>query len=114
MISDTQAIWLRWTRLATVLAFLLAICLPNLNQVGLAWSELAERECPAQEHEGVNAQQVIVLSSARRRSMVQQQRDDCRSCEHGLRVSAVAFSDGCLPTVVGHQLPNGLRAPLLI
>ena len=92
----------------------MAIGLPHLNQVGLAWSELAERECPAQEYEGGNAQQLVVLSSARRRSMVHHERDVCRACEHGSRVSAVAFSDGRLPTVFGHQLPNGLRAPLLI
>ena len=111
---EKHSTWLRWARYASVLCCLLAFSLPNLHQAGLAWNESAERECPCQEQEATNAQQLVVLSSSRRCSRVQHNREFYRSYECGARPAALVFSGSRLPVIVSHQLPNGLRAPLLI
>jgi len=80
----------------------------------LASVESSEAECPLQEEDKGSTEELVFRSPARCRS-----NDRLHGRYSRSRETYVCFlqSDSCvvrLPAIVGHQLANGIRAPLLI
>jgi hypothetical protein len=80
----------------------------------LALAESSEAECPLQEEGESSKEELVVRSQARRRL---NERLRCGLSQP--HKSHVCFQQhtSCsvsLPVIVGHQLANGLSAPLLI
>ena len=80
-------------------------------QVG---TESAEGKCPGQEDRESSEEELIDRSSARRRLSDRKHSDLSRAHETGYRLPQVASYFDLRMAVVGHQLGNGLGAPLLI
>jgi hypothetical protein len=86
-----------------------------LSQLGvLTWAESAEKECPCEKDGEGSEEEVVVSSSARRRLNNLRHGNLRRRHESGDRPSLIASFVDRPPVVVGHQLANGLRAPLLV
>lgn len=88
-------------------------CLPLPQLAMQAQAGSAEAECPIEEDGEHAGEELVVSDSARRR--LKQRRDrasrslrpDCRGCQ--------VVSYGCRPGLkAGHQLSNGLLAPLVV
>ncbi|NOY29883.1 MAG: hypothetical protein GXP28_06795 [Planctomycetes bacterium] len=106
---------LLWSRLASVSLCLCAFVFLPLPQFAvLACAESAERECPCKESGESSEKELVVCSSARRHLSPFRHRVPSRPRPTGDRLHQVASCAGRLPTIVGHQLAYGLRAPLLI
>ncbi len=109
------------TRLTLSRLGLLSICfcavtfLPLLQHTDLRCAGSAERECPCQEDgEGTSEEQLAVWSSGVRRRLNHRQHGALKQLPPiGNRLRPVASSLGRFPAIIGHQLANGLRAPLL-
>jgi len=111
---------LAFSRLVSVtMCFCALAFLPLPQHAVLALVETSEAECPPVQEEGERSkEELVVRSPARRRS---NNRVHC-----GINRSRKAYvcfqqsnsqSNSCavrLPAIVGHQIANGLRAPLLI
>ena len=103
------------SRLVSVSICLCAVAFLPLPQLAvLTWAESAERECPCQEGRESFEEELIVGSSACRRLNDRRHSDLSRPHETGDRLHQIASYAGRLPAMVGHQLANGLCAPLLI
>jgi len=106
---------LAFSRLVSVTMSLCALAFLPLPQYAmLTLVETSEAECPVQEEGERSREELVVRSPARRRS-----NDRVRCGISRSRKAYVCFqqSNSCavrLPAIVGHQLANGLRAPLLI
>ena len=98
--------------------FSVSICLcaflPLTQLAGLPWVESIEAECPCQEDGESSEEKQVVFSSARRRLNNRHQNDFSRPREPRRRLYQIASCVDRLPAIVGHQLTNGLCAPLLI
>ena len=98
-----------------VLICLCAFAVLPFPQLGvLIWAESAEGECTRQENRESSEETLVVWSSARRRLNNRHHSDHSRPHETGDRLHQIASHAGRLPVIVGHQLANGLGAPLLI
>ncbi len=110
--SKTQ---LPFSRLVSVSIYLFAFTfIPPPQLGGLTWAESAEAECPYEEDRENAEEELVVCSSARRRLKHRRHSDLSRPHETGDRLHQIASYAGRLPAIVGHQLANGLCAPLLI
>jgi hypothetical protein len=88
------------------------LSLPQVSALSLA--EFAEQECPCEE-DGENAEEEFVVCSSARRRLKKRQHigvDQPLLNNAQFRNSASHFD--CASTIVGHQLSNGLCAPLLV
>ena len=103
------------SRLITVSIYqctFVALLLPQVAVLARPGATEAERPCQKNDERSENEQ--VVSASIHRRLK------DRRHCnfirQHGIggKFAQVAWYDGRLPSIVGHQLSNGLRAPLLI
>jgi hypothetical protein len=104
-----------FSRLVSVSICLCALAFLPLPQLGvLTWVELAERECPRQEGGESAEEELVVWNSARRRLNDQRCSALSRPHETTDRLHQIASHAGRLTAIVGHQLTNGLCAPLLI
>ncbi len=105
---------LAFSRLASVSICLCAFALLPLPEFVLVTCvEAAEAESPSQENRD-SSEEELVCSSARRRLNHRRHSDLSRSYETCDRLDQIASYAGRFPTIVGHQLANGLCAPLLI
>ncbi len=106
---------LTFSRLVTVSICLCAFAFLPLPQfVGLTGTESAEGKCPGQEERENSEEEQVDWSSARRRLNDRRHCDLSRSPETGDRLDHIAPIVGRALAMVGHQLANGLCAPLLI
>ena len=88
--------------------------LPLHHLPGLTLVESADGECPFEEDGKRSEEERIVFPSARRRLIPGCYRDLRRPHEAGDRLHQIASYASRSPAIVGHQLANGLCAPLLI
>jgi len=106
---------LAFSRLVSVTMSLCALAfLPLPQHAMLTLVEAPEAECPVQEEGERSKEELVVRSPARRRS-----NDRIRCGISRSRKTCVCFQQSvscavCLPAIVGHQIANELRAPLLI
>lgn len=104
-----------FSRLVSALICLSVLALLPLPQYAvLTLAESSEMECPLQEEGEKPQEELVVKSPVRRRS-----NDRLQSGYHRSRKASCCFQHGTfydvrLPVIVGHQLANGLSAPLLI
>ncbi len=89
-------------------------CLSLPQHLFHTFAESSEAERPLQEEGESPKEELEVRSSARRR--LNDRFRCCNNQSHRTRVSVLRKSlfAGHLPAIVGHQLANGLCAPLLI
>ncbi len=73
----------------------------------------AEGECPCEENGEGAENEVIGCSLARHRLSEQRHRAHRQPHDTGDRPERIASGTTHLPATVGHQLANGVRAPLL-
>ncbi len=105
---------LTFSRLVSVSICLCAFGFLPLPQLAvLTWVESAERECPCQK-DGERSEQEVVPRLSARRLDDRRHSDLSRPHETGDQFRQIASCTGRLPAIVGHQLANGLCAPLLI
>jgi len=115
MMRFRSAMRLAFSRLVSVTMCLCALAfLPHPQHAVLALVETSEAECPVQEEGKGSKEELVVRPPARRRSHDRVQCDVSRS-----RKTSGCFQKSnsravCLPAIVGHQIANGLSAPLLI
>ena len=104
------------SRLVSVsICFCVFAFLPPSQLIVGAWAESSQGECPHQEDGKKSEGKLVDWSSARSSLKDRRQRDLKRPISTGNRLYQIAASyAGGLPAIVGHQLANGLRAPLLI
>jgi len=79
----------------------------------LAWAESAETECPCKEDGERSEKELVDWCSAHSRSNIRRHRDPGRppgNCKQRQQVTTPAKR---FPAIIGHQLANGLCAPLL-
>lgn len=81
---------------------------------GQAWTESAEGERPCQEDRENSEEELVVWPSARRRLSEQRRCEFGRPHDTGHWLQRIASCSSRPTAVVGHQLANGLGAPLLI
>ena len=106
---------LAFSRLTSVSICLCAFALLPLPEFVVMTSvEAAEVESPSQENRDSSEEELVVCSSARRRMSHRRHSKLSRSYETCDRRDQIASYGGRFPTIVGHQLANGLCAPLLI
>lgn len=79
-----------------------------------AWTESVEGKCPSQEDRESSEEELIDWSSTRRRLNDRYHSVFSRPHETGYRLPQVASYSDRRMAVVGHQLGNGLGAPLLM
>jgi hypothetical protein len=88
-------------------------CLPVLQLTLLTLAESSETECPLEEDGEGCEEELVVTASARRR--LNSKRPDASRSHWDSSQACQAAHHGSLPrAVVVHQLPTGLRAPLVI
>jgi len=103
------------SRLVSVLICLCAFAfLPLPQHAVLTWTESAEGKCPCQKDRESPEGELVVWSSARRHLNDRRHSDLSRPYETGDRLHQIASYAGRPLAMVGHQLANGLCAPLLI
>ncbi len=110
--SETQPVLSRLVSVSICLCTLANVSLPQIS--ALTWAESAEGKCPCQNDGESSEEGVVVRSSARRRLNNRRHSDLSQPHETGDRVHQLGSYAGRLPAKVGHQLANGLGAPLLI
>ena len=100
--------------LVVVSICLCAVAVLPLPQLAvLTWVAPAEAECPCQEDRDSSEEEIVFCSSAHRRLNRLQHRDLSRIHETGGQLHQNTSYASHLPAIVGHQLANGLCAPLL-
>ena len=80
----------------------------------LTCAESAEAERPCNEDGERSEEELVARSSAHRRLSDRRLSDVGQPRETSDRLLHIASYAGRLPAIVGHQLANGLCAPLLI
>ncbi len=103
-----------FSRLLPVIVSLCAFAILPLPQfVGMTCAESSETECPFEEDGESSEEELVVTSSTRRRAL-----NHRRGTSPFHKISdqpRQADSYGSRPqAIIGHQLANGLRAPLVI
>jgi hypothetical protein len=78
------------------------------------WSESAEEECPSEEDRENSEEELVVRLSERDRSRPRRCVRFCRAEETPERLRRYPSYATFFPAIVGHQLANGLCAPLRI
>lgn len=107
------------TLLSFALHFSVSICLCAVATLPLPqlsasnWTETCEAECPAHENGESFEEELVVAASARRREQLHY-RIGRLSRRPGRGLRRVISSVSQPRAIVGHQIANGLRAPLLI
>jgi len=76
--------------------------------------QAAESEAPWEEKEEASEEVVVAGSSVRRRVRTVGKTRLCQATAVGGAPREISCYARQLPAIVGHQLPNGLRAPLLM
>ncbi|NOY43796.1 MAG: hypothetical protein GXP26_18410 [Planctomycetes bacterium] len=105
---------LTFSRLAGVSVCLFALVLMPLPQFALlTCMETAEGECPCHGDGESSAKELVVSSTTRRRANDRHRSNFSWSRSTDIRLHQIASYAGRLPSIVGHRLANGLRAPLL-
>jgi hypothetical protein len=106
---------LDFLRLVSVSVCLCAFTVLSAPQYAmLTWAESAETECPCQEEGERSGEERVVCASARHRTDDRRHHDVRRPHKADHRFSPTAPCSRRLPAIIGHQLANGLCAPLLI
>ncbi len=82
--------------------------------VVLSWIELVETECPAQEDGEETEEKLETFSSTRHRVNNRRRVILYRILDRCSGSAQTTFSFPHYPTIIGHQLTNGLCAPLLV
>ncbi len=115
LMARRSTTWLRLSRLVSVSICLFAFAvLPLPELIVLTLVEATEAESHSQEERESSEGKLVVCSSARRRLNYRRHSDLSRAHENGNQLHQIASYAGRLPAIVGHQLANGLGAPLLI
>ena len=105
---------LAFSRLVSVSLCLCAFAVVPYPQFAvLTYAAPAEAESPSQEDPESSKKQLVVCRSARRNLNHRRDSHLGRSHDTGDPLHQIASYAGHLPAIVGHQLANGLRAPLL-
>ena len=110
------------SRLVSVSICLCAFAFLPLPQLAvMTWAESAPGECPCQEgkcprqEDGKRSEEELVVWSSSRLRLKDLRHNDLRRLHKtGDRPHQIASCAGGLPARAGHQLANGLCAPLLI
>ena len=116
MARRVRLTWLPLSQLATVSVCVCTFALLPFSQLAtltLAKSAGAERHC---HEDGASSKELVVLSSARRHLKDQRRRAPARPHEVSDRLHqtvTVSYA-GHILGIIGHQLANGLCAPLLL
>jgi hypothetical protein len=92
-------------------AFILS---PVPHLAALAWAESAELECPCKEDGKRSEKELTDWCSAHGRSNVRRRRSSGWPPEKRKQRQRVTTTAERVPAIIGHQLANGLCAPLLI
>ena len=103
-----------FSRWGSVLICLCAFALLPLPQLACLASAESTEQCPCHEDLERCVKKLAVWPSARQRLREGQHSASGPAVKPGIQVVEVASNTGRLPVIVGHQLANGLRAPLLI
>ncbi len=103
-----------FSRLLPIIVSLCAFSILPLPQlVGTTWAESSEAECPFEE-DGESSEEELVVTASNRRRFRNHHRGVSlfhRTSDHSRQID----SYGSRPAaIIGHQLANGLRAPLVI
>lgn len=108
--------WLAFSQLASVSICLCTVVFSPLHQHAVpACAGSAEERCPCQEEDtDPSERELTVSSSACRRSNDPHHSGRSWAHETGHRLHQIVSHVGRLPATIGHQLANGLRAPLLV
>lgn len=101
-------------RLVSVAICIGAVAVFQLPHLAVSMWTSTEAECLCQEDGERSKQKQVRLSSARYRLDNRLHSHLSRPHETGGRLHQVASYAGRVPAIVGHQLANGLGAPLLI
>ena len=102
------------TRLVAVLICLWAfVTLPIPQSTVPASAETSEAEYPCQEDREISEEELVVCSSARRRLNIRRHRVLGPRHESSDRFHQITSYAQRFPALVGHQLRNGICAPLL-
>jgi hypothetical protein len=111
-----STIRLALSRLVSVSVCLCAFTFLPLPQLaGTTWTESSEAEFPLEEEDGKSAEEELAVgSSARRRLNHRRGRNLSLPYETGNPRCHSTPSGSRLLAIVGHQLANGLGAPLLV
>ena len=110
--STTRLPLLRLVSVSICLFTFAVLPIPEIFVLTLV--EATEAESPSQEDRERSEEELVVCPSARRNLNHRRHSDLRRSHETRDRLDQIASDAGHLPAIVGHQLANGLRAPLLI
>jgi len=105
--------WLPLSQLVSVSIWFCAFAFLPLPQLGML-TDSAEGGCPCQKDGESSEKEVVFRSSARRRLNHRRHSDHSRPHETGDRIHLIASHVRPRLVIVGHQLANGLGAPLLI
>ena len=106
---------LAFSRLVSVSICLCAFAVLPFPQFALlTCAAPAEAESPSHEDRENSEEELVVRSSARRNLNHRDRSLLIRSHDTRIPLHQIAAYAGYLPMIVGHQLANGLRAPLLI
>ena len=101
------------SRLVSVSVCLCAVAFLPLPQISVsAWAEQTEAERPSEEDRERSSEDVVRFS-ARPRLSYRRHFELDQLHETGDYLHQITSYAGCRPVIVGHRLPNGLRAPLL-
>ncbi len=102
-------------QLVTVsISFCVFAFLPLSHLTGLTCVESSEVECPCEDDAANSSEELAVCSSTRRRLHDRRHSELQRRQESGSFPQQIASAAARRPALVGHQLANGLSAPLLI
>lgn len=90
------------------------VCAPVTQSSVLPWLESAETEVPLGEDQQVSEEELLARPRAGRSSVERRHSNLSHSPTTSGRQRGVACQAGHCQAIVGHQLANGLRAPLVI
>ena len=106
---------LNFSRLASVSICLCAVAVLPFPQFALlTCGATTEAESPSHDDRENLEEEQVVRPSARRNTKHRDHSLLSKSHDTRIPLRQIAAYAGYLPTIVGHQLANGLRAPLLI
>lgn len=111
-LTGQSTIRLAFSRLVSASVCLCAFVLLQVPQVATLAS--TETECPCQEDEKKSESELVVWTSAHRRASGRRRGSLSRPPETSNQHRQNASAALRFPTIVGHRLANGLRAPLVI
>lgn len=103
-----------FSRILPVIVSLCAFAvLPFSQLVGMAGAESAEAKCPFEE-DGESSEEELVVTSSTRRRLSHHRRSASLFHKISDQLHQTASYGSRPQAIIGHQLANGLRAPLVI